>query len=583
MYMATDKGVYTLDLGGSVSNPGSWTSHEDSTLTLGIEDIYIVSADSIFGYGSGGVSQMVGESWIQLLDYSSSSNLVVTGLLVTEDGLIAASDKVRLYNSGIWELYGTGYQSTNYASCLSEVYGIIWCGYGWLDANCRDTGNGLGYLDNGIWQNLPVPGMGGPSCYQMVRDEDRVYLGSHRVGLMAFYPDSGWTAFNNLTTGMPRSLRTYSAAKSGSSGIWTGSYHWGLTWIEDRGTYSMDDDTVITYASDSLLGLSPDIVQIVSPLFNNQVIMLASQGGALLVAQESFWGTPDEPSGIVAVSGEPAEGNLQWTIRIDSDGLANKNIQTLYPCGDDSLWIAFASEGGCQLLVHGGDPMDKSSDTWYPGFGQAYSTSVGLAANQVFCFATDADGYILAGTGNGVSRWNGSMFVDVTGVSGSVKAMQVDHNGVIWCRTGSAIYSIEGGNVTEFTRSNSIYISTSRVENEFSAINPEDGTVYFSSLLGMWSIASQQTHVESPDLYFYPQPFLPAEEELHIIWSGFEDQIEVKFFTLTGEYMGSVQADNWEEWTFDGTLDGESLASGVYIVFIETDTDSVSSKIAIVR
>jgi hypothetical protein len=400
---------------------------------------------------------------------------------------------------------------------------------------------------------------------------------------MAFYPDSGWAAFNNLTADMPRSLRTYSAAKSGCLGIRTGSYHWGLTWIDDREPYSMDDDTLITYVSDSLLGLPAEVVQIVTPLLNNQVIMLASQSGALLVAQEAFWQTPDEPSGIVAVSGEPENGNLQWTTRVENDGLANKNIQMMFPCGDDSLWIAFASENGCQLLVHGGDPMDKSSDTWYPGYGQAYSTSWGLSSNKVFCFARNASGDILAGTGNGISRWNGNIFVDVAGVSGSVKAMQVDNNGVIWCMTESAIFSIDGGDVTEFTRSNSIYISTNRMENEFSSINSEDGTVFFSSIAGLWSIFSQRSQNESPDLLFYPQPFLPLEEELHIAWSGSEEPIDVKFFSLTGEYLGCVPADSWEDWTWGGTLNGASLASGVYIVLVERDSDVFRCKIAIVR
>ncbi|MCK4807370.1 MAG: T9SS type A sorting domain-containing protein, partial [Candidatus Aegiribacteria sp.] len=534
--------------------------------------------------GSGGVSQMIGDRWIRLLDYSASADSVVTGLLVTEDGLIAACKKVLLYNSsGSWELYGSEYPFESYASCLSEVSDRIWCGYGLRDANCRDTGKGLGYLDNGTWENLPVPGMGGPSCYQMARDEDRVYLGSHRVGLMAYYPDSGWTMFNKYTTDMPHILRTYSAARSGCSGIWTGSYHWGLTWIDDRGTYSMDDDTIITYVSDSLSGVSPEVVQIVSPLLNNQVVMLTSQCGALLVAQEAFWQTPDEPSGIVAVSGEPEEGSLQWTIRTEEDGLASKNIKMLFPCGDDSLWIAFASEGGCQLLVNGGDPMDKSSDTLYPGYGQAYNTSWGLPSNRVFCFARNTDGEILAATGNGICRWNGSVFIEIAGIAGSVKAMQVDNNGVIWCMTEDAIYSVEGADITEFTSSNSIYIPTNRAENEFSSFNPEDGTVCFSSFIGLWSISSQQNNVESPDLLFYPQPFLPAEEELHIVWSGPDERIEVKFFSLTGQYLGFVQADSWEEWTWDGTLDGGSLASGVYIMLVETDNDVIISKIAVVR
>lgn len=583
MYLATDRGVFSLDLGGSVFNPESWTSYEDSTLTLGIDDIYIASADSVFGYGSGGVSQMVGDSWVRLLDYSVSADSVVTGLLVTDDGLIAACSKILHYTGGNWEVYGSGYPDENYASCLSEISSRIWCGYGLRDENSRDTGKGLGYLDNGVWEHIPVPGMGGPSCYQMTFNEDRMYLGSHRIGLMAYYPDIGWTAFNKYTASMPNILRTYSAAKSDCSGIWTGSYHWGLTWIDDRGTYSMDDDTIITYVSDSLSGVSPETVQIISPLLNNQVVMLTSQSAALLIAQDAFWQTPDEPSGIVAVSGEPEEGNLQWTTRMEEDGLAGKNIRMLFPCGGDSLWIAFASDGGCQLLVHGGDPMDKSMDTWYPGSDQAYSTSWGLPSNQIFCFAQDAEGEILAGTGNGVCRWNGSVFVRIEGISGSVKAIQVDNNGVVWCMTEDAIYSVEGTDVTGFTVSNSIYIPTSRTENEFSYFNPVDGTVYFPSLVGLWSISSQQNNAQSPDLLFYPQPFLPAEEELQIAWSASDSSIEVKFFSLTGEYLGCVQAESWEEWIWNGALDGDPLASGVYVVLVETSTDVIRSKIAVVR
>jgi len=583
MYFATDRGVYSLDLGGSIFNPNSWTSYEDSTMTLGIDDIYIVSPDSVFGYGSGGVFQMSGDRWVRLLDYSASADSVVNGLLMTDDGLIAGCRIVLLYRNGKWDPYGSEYPNEAYASCLMKTGGRVWCGYGLRDAKCCDTGKGLGYLQNGIWEILPVPGMPCPSCYQRARDDDRIYIGSHRLGLMAYYPDSGWTAFNKYTVNMPHTLRTYSAAKSGCSGIWTGSYHWGLTWIDDRGTYSMADDTVITYVSDSLAGVSPDVVQIVSPILNNQVVMLTSQGGALWVAQEAFWQTPDEPSGITAVSGEPEDGNLMWTIRTENDGLANKNIQMLFPCGQDSLWIAFASDGGCQLLVHGGDPTSKSSDTWYPGYGQAYTASTGLPSNQVFCFARNSNGDIFAGTGNGICRWNGSSFVEIPGISGIVKAMQADNNGVVWCLTEDAIFSFDGADITKFTGSNSIYIPTSRNENEFSSFDPAGEAVYFSSVVGLWSISPIQNPVESANPLFYPQPYLPAEEDLHMVWSGSEEPVSVEFFSLTGRYLGSVQANNQEEWCWDGTLDGSVLASGIYIVLVGTGNQVTRSKIAVVR
>lgn len=582
LYLATDRGVYSLDLAGSVFDPAAWTSYSGYTMSLGIQDIYIHGPDSVFGFGSGGVALKTDSTWTRLLNYSSSSDSVITGLLVTEEGLLASGRVVMLYDEGNWVHFGKNYPSESYGSCLYEIQGRLWCGYGLRDAKARNTGRGLGYLEEGAWKTLAVPGMGGASCYQMVRDGDRTYLGSHRVGLMARYPDGGWALFNNRTADMPRSLRTYSAAVTDAPGVWTGSYRWGLTWIEDRDTYTMEDDTVITFVADSLSEVPPEVVQIVSPMLNNQVVMLASQGGGLWVAQEAYWSTPDEPSGIVAVSGNPEE-ELQWATRTEADGLARKNVLSVFPCGDDSLWIAFASDGGCQLLVHGGDPTDTSSDTWYPGPGEAYSTAWGLPSNQVFSFTRDSEGSILVGTGNGLCRWNGTAFNETGGVSGSVKALESDGSGTVWCMTGDAIYAVGDAGTTAYNSSNSIYLPASRTEAEFSYRDPVDGTIYFSSLIGLWSISPEQINYQGTAPLFYPQPYLPAEQQLRMAWSGARGPVTVKFFSLTGEYLGLAAASSWENWSWNGTIDGNDLASGVYIVLVETEAGSTVHRIALVR
>jgi hypothetical protein len=400
---------------------------------------------------------------------------------------------------------------------------------------------------------------------------------------MAEYPGTGWAQFNRQTTPMPRALRCYSAAVTGSPGVWTGAYHWGLTWIDDRGTFPMSDDTVITFVSDSLPGLPPEIVQVVCPMLNNQVVMLAPQSGALWVAQEAYWQTPDEPSGLVAVSGSPEEGDLRWAIRTEADGLAAKNVRRIFPCGDDSLWIAFASDGGCQLLVHGGDPADKTSDSWYPGPGEAYSTSWGLPSGQVFCFARDRQGSVLLGTGSGICRWNGSVFIETGELQGSVKSMEVDRYGAIWCMTDNAICRIDDSGTTEYTSSNSIYIPGNRTENEFSYQDAETGTVFFSSLYGLWSISPGEALHQGPSPLFYPQPYIPALGPMGMSWSGDRGPVSARFFTLAGEYLGEAGADGWEDWSWDGTLDGEELSSGVYFVIVETGSGTTTNKIALVR
>lgn len=583
MYLATDRGVYELDLAGGIFDPASWTSYGAATLSMGIDDIYIHTPDSVFGYGSGGVALKQGGSWTRLLNYSASADSVVTGLLMSDEGLLASARVVIRYDGGSWSHYGSGYPEESYGSCLQLAAGRLWCGYGLRSPTAFDSGRGLGYLEDGQWKSLPVPGMPGASCYQLTWSGDRTYLGSHRAGLMAHYPEYGWRSFTNLTVDMPRSLRNYSAASIDQQGVWTGSYHWGLTWIGDGGTYDPADDTVITYVSDSLSGVPPEVVQVISPMLNNQVVMLASQNGALWVAQEAYWATPEERSGLLAVSGNPLEGDLQWAVRTETDGLAGKNIQRVFPCGDDSLWIAFSSDGGCQLLVHGGDPLDTSSDTWYPAPGQAYTTTWGLPSNQVFCFSRDNEGRVLLGTGNGIGRWNGSVFTGIGSIEGSVKAMEVDGLGTVWCMTEDAIYSVDATGTKDYTSSNSIYIPTNRMENEFSALDPLTGTVYFSSLMGLWSISPGEASHQGPSPIFYPQPFLPATDALRMAWYGDDGPVTARFFSLDGAYLGRVEAPGWEEWSWNGRLDGEALATGVYFVIVEGPEGSSTNKIALVR
>lgn len=583
LYFATDKGVFALDLGGSVFEPSSWTSYSEQTALLGIRGVYAVSSDSVFGFGPGGVSRMTGGEWEKLLDYSMSGDSVIKDLLLVEDGLLAAAAVPILYDGTGWSRYGTDYPPDSHASCLYYMHGTVWCGYGLVSPNATDSGKGLGYLEEGVWRSFRIPGMGASSIYQLAWKEDRTYLGSHRAGLLAHYPDSGWTNFDHYRTDMPRTIRTYSVASTSSPGIWTSSYHWGLTWIDDRGTFSMEDDTVITFVSDSLPDVQPDVVQVLAPLLNNQVVMLAEQNDAIWVAQDAYWQTPDEPSGLVAVRGDPEGGDLQWAVRTETDGLAAKNVRRVFPCGQDSLWISFASEGGAQLLVHGGDPLDTGSDTWYPAPGQAFSTSWGLPSNQVFCFSRDQNGEILLGTGNGTARWTGTSFVDTGGITGAVKAMEVDGRGVIWCMTEGAVYSIDGQDVTQYTSANSIYIPSNRAENEFSAYDPATGTVYFSSRLGLWTITCGPDSPESPDPLFYPQPYIPAEGPLRLAWSGEGGPVSVKFFSLAGEYLGSVEAGEWENWSWDGTLYGSRFASGIYMVLLETPGNLRTGRMVLVR
>jgi len=584
MWLATDRGVYALNLLLSPFTPGAWTSYEEETLSLGISGIY-ADSHGVYGYGGGGVAEKKGESWISILDYTGAgaADSTVFGLAFSGDTLVAGARGAFWYTGDQWEQWGTGWPATFYASCASNSCGRIWFGLGSTDMMLESFGLGLGFLDGGQWDTLVVESLPCSNLYQIAIDGDRMYIGSHNVGLMASYPDGGWRSFE-WADGMPNVLRTYTSVNGPGGGIWTGSYHHGLSWLHDGGTWSIDDDTIITFVSESLAWAPPTTTQIIVPLLNNQVMMVCSQGTGYWVAQEAYWETEDEPSGIVGVEGNPLLGAMAWAPRSLTEGLAYKNTRKVFAVGNDSLWIAFKGESGCQLLTHGGNPADTSQDQWIPGPGVSFTMADGLPSNQVFCFARETNGGILAGTGAGIARYQSGSFSPVYGLSGSVKAMQIDDSGRIWCLLSNGIAMIENGSTTVYNTLNSPYIPTFRELDEFS-YNDSNGSIYFSSIIGFWRIHTESTSGPAAGVLFYPQPYLPAEGSLYLSGASGEDSaITVDIFALDGKHLVSVGAPSASLWQWDGNVQGEPVASGMYMAVVRTESGTTQqARLAVVR
>jgi hypothetical protein len=313
-------------------------------------------------------------------------------------------------------------------------------------------------------------------------------------------------------------------------------------------------------------------------------MMVCPQGAGYWVAQEAYWETEDEPSGIVGVEGDPLLGTMAWAPRSLAEGLAHKNTRKVFAAGSDSLWIAFKGEGGCQLLTHGGNPSDASQDQWIPGPGLSFTMADGLPSNQVFCFARETNGSILAGTGAGIARYQNGSFSTVYGLSGSIKAMQIDDSGRIWCLLSNGIALIENGSTTVYNTLNSPYIPTFRELDEFS-YNDSNGSIYFSSIIGLWRVHSEGTSGPAAGVLFYPQPYLPAEGNLYIS-SAFEGEsaITVDIFSLDGKHLISVDAAGASLWQWDGNVQGEQVASGMYMAVVRMGSGAIQqARIAVVR
>lgn len=580
LWIATGLGVFSLDLGASPFSKDSWHLWP-GTQGLGIEG-FLATPDSLYGFGTGGVFRRDAAAWTVLRDYSGSADSTVMDLVQTPDGLLAACYGVRRRISGtVWEPWGDGFPPGTQATFLAVGGGTVWCGEGSLHWTNTDYGRGLARLDSGVWTTIQIPGLPARSCYQPAFVDGVFYAGSHNAGLMARYGDT-WTTFDQ-EDGLPTTLRVYPAAEAPGGNVWTASYHYGLTWVDDGGTPVGSDDSLVTFVSDST-GMPPSVTQVECPLLNNQAVCLVPDGLTLWIGHEPFWSTPGEPSGISVCVGDPASGDLQWATFGEGEGLASGNIRSLCRLGADGLWIAFSGDAGCQYLDFAGTPLVHSDDTWLPAPGQAYGTSHGLPSNQVFSFCDDGQGGVLIGTGAGLARWDQSTgFSIVEGVSGIVKALALDGDGTAWCLGISGISAVDGSSVANYTESNSPFIPSGRVENEFALWDAGSGRMIFSSAIGFWALDTGAGSVAPGGPSFYPQPFLPGDGSvLHLVGAG-EGPVEVGLYSVDGAFVASVEADSADEWFWDGASGGETVAGGIYLALIVSGSGTSVSKLAVVR
>ena len=68
-----------------------------------------------------------------------------------------------------------------------------------------------------------------------------------------------------------------------------------------------------------------------------------------------------------------------------------------------------------------------------------------------------------------------------------------------------------------------------------------------------------------------------------MIWSGDPEPVTVSLFSVTGTFLTRISADSWEQWVWDGRIDGEEAASGVYMAIIESGSETILAKVAVVR
>ena len=586
LWLATGKGVYRLDLSASPYVADSWDS-PGNTGGLGIDYLALEEGQDPAGVGSAGVYLFGdGSRWALML-----SDPEVSRAAWTSWGLLAAGEGVlRQVSDSTWVEMGTGFPQglpgSYYAGPLLERQGVLWCGIGPISYPDVSWGLGLGRLSgpDDAWEVVTIPGMPACNVNQVVVENGLTILGSRYSGLLVGHPQ-GWRQYGQAE-GLPRFLQVYSAAAGEGTDVWCSAWHYGLTWVGGGATYSTADDSILTFTVDSI-AYPPNLNQVIAPLLNNQIRMMVNQGSTLWLAQEAFFQTPDEPSGLVAVSGDPPslEDMTFTSYQPEAGAMAAKNVRAICPLGSDRLWVIYAEDGGCQLLDHGGTPHDRSDDQWLPA-GRAFGTQDGLSSNTVNCATCGSDGTSYIGTPLGVCVYNGSgSFSELSGTESSITAMQVDGAGRLWANGSQGMLLVDDGSVTVFDGGNSPYVPTTReAEEDFAGLGPNGSVVYFSSIYGLWSVScGGGGGQQAGGPLFFPQPWKVEEEVLGVAGIQGEGSVEVSIYRVDGSFLCSVGAPSSSQWSWDGTVDGSAVSSGVYMALVSWDGGTDLVKLAVVR
>ena len=588
LWLATGRGVYRLDLAASPYVAGSWDS-PGSTMGLGITRLTLDDDGNPAAVGSNGLYlNSGGDLWTLILDNEDVSQAAFTSW-----GLLASTTRVLRYDAdSTWVPMGTGFPEgvveDFFAGPLLELEGTLWCGIGPSTYPGVSWGLGLGRLEgpDDSWEVVTVPGIPACNLSQVTVEDSLTILGSRHAGLLVGYPQ-GWRQWGQ-DNGIPRYLQVYAATRGNGDDIWCSSYTYGLTWIGGGATYTTDDDSLVTFTTDSISS-PPGLSQVIAPLINNQVTMLATQGTTLWAAQRLRWNDPpDYPSGILAVTGEPpALADMEFTAYQPSSGaMAAKNVIHLCPSGSDALWVVYAEDEGCQLLNHGGTPTDTSDDQWYPA-GRAFGVEDGLASSTITCVECAPDGTAYAGTPLGLFSYDGSgTFSQVAGVSADITVLEVDDAGRVWANSSQGLIQVDDGEVTVFDQDNSPYLpSTREAAEEFATVGPDGQTVYLTSLNGLWSVSCGGGGTSGSGVpLFYPQPWRVDEEQLGLAGTGSDQPIEVELYALDGSYLCRVESQPGQPWSWDGSIDGGTISSGIYMALVSYgDGQAELLKLAVVR
>lgn len=415
----------------------------------------------------------------------------------------------------------------------------------------RLEGPGLALVSGPTVRRYTPPGCISNDLYSIgVNSQGVCWVGAFRSGV-GYHDGDSW---HRVTGVMPKDNQIFALDVRGNT-IFAGSYHNGVTWIEWDGE-SVLGGTTFT-AADGLL--------------NNQVTAISIWNDQIAwFAQEPYWATPDEASGVSRLSWQPGiPGTAVFTGISGSGSFTGKFVRDVAAVSASTAWAA-TNTGLAEVSVPG-------------GVIRVYRTADGLPSDDVLSLAVTRSGDVFAGTATGLARVRDGAVQAIAGINGSVASLCADHRGGVWAAVPGTIYRVgANGEVQTFNRYNT---PLPDVNVRAMACEWETGKLWLATPHGAWVVdLGSGLGSGTGGSSVYPNPFRPGSGEVLGVAGIMEEPAVFSIFDLTGQLLFRYASEGRDDFAWDGfSSDGSPVPSGVYVLTLERQGSVELLKFAIVR
>lgn len=598
-FAATEEGIYYARIDTpNLADFNQW--HKDNRLPA--PDLFFNQIETFDGaiianyqsdeYASDTLYRFDSTSWNYFLSENHSKHFQLNAthekLLIAERNSVEVIDKNPDNSFKIWK---PNEMPLNPLSADMDDTGDYWIG---------DSYFGLIKAWNRGWsgERIRPNGPGTPNIFDMDAGGKNVWVvaGGHnsnwgkiymRDGVFSFVDDT-WTTHNHKNTAAFDTISDFVCVKTDPLNhdvTYVGTWGKGLIKFENG------DVTTIYNQNNSTLRpwIAANYLTLVSGLdYDNE--------GNLWVANS---GSPSLLS-VLLPNGDWKSFNL-------GGGLSGIDISTMMIDHQNQKWIIKRKEGFL-IVFNDNNTFDNPADDQVKTLGSS-SGHGGIPGTGVFAMATDQDGEVWIGSDKGicvfsspeliftpgadfdahqilVPRNDGSGLADYLLETEEVTAITVDGANNKWVGTERAgLFQFTPDGLKElhhFTAENSPLLSNSIIDI---TINDE-GEIFIGTTNGIISYKGEATPPKptNKDVYAYPNPVRP-DYTGPIAIKGLVNNADVKITDSYGNTVYSTKSEGGQAIWNGNSLNGSSVASGVYLVFVTNSDGSqkIVTKILVIR